>query len=245
MNTEPTSRSILDLENELSHINSELYKLYNLQQIGPLDPVDLVYMTHLNSEKLRVSNAIRQVQKTESVRLWENMTLAEKVEQVRKDMADGVIVRKEDLTALVFDLYECNTKTLMKLTDDVTDAFKTKSEGIKHDTMKPDFSLLSPLAITYLVSVLDKGKIEYDAHNWRKGIDQTRLISAAMRHLFAFLGGQDNDPETGLPHMAHVMCCAMFSLELQVSANDKDTRYNLSREQLDLLESMLAGVLPE
>lgn len=97
--------------------------------------------------------------------------------------------------------------------------------GIKFDTDKPDMSLLSTLAITELAKVLSFGKVKYAAHNWRKGITTSRLIAAMLRHIFAYLGGENKDPETGLSHMAHAMCCCMFILELAVIRPELDDRF--------------------
>jgi hypothetical protein len=36
-----------------------------------------------------------------------------------------------------------------------------------------------------------------------------------LRHAFAIQRGEINDPESGLPHAAHIMCCAAFIVELQ------------------------------
>lgn len=89
------------------------------------------------------------------------------------------------------------------------------SGGIKHDQDKPRMDLLDPYAIEVLAKVLTFGAQKYAAHNWRKGINKSRLLAAALRHLFAYLGGQDNDPETGLSHVGHAMCCCMFLLGLE------------------------------
>jgi hypothetical protein len=99
-------------------------------------------------------------------------------------------------------------------------------EGVKYDGGKPDYSLLSSLAIDELAKVLTFGKKKYAAHNWRKGIVISRLIAAALRHLFALLRGETYDPETGLQHAAHAMCCCMFIIET-LAAMDKafDDRY--------------------
>lgn len=117
------------------------------------------------------------------------------------------------------------------------------STGTKHDLSKPDMSLISPLALTYLAQVLTFGAQKYTPNNWRYGIDQTRLVAAALRHITAFNSGVDNDPETGLPHMAHAMCCCMFSIELSVSAQNKDSRYLYPESLQDLLEKLLANVV--
>jgi hypothetical protein len=40
--------------------------------------------------------------------------------------------------------------------------------------------------------------------NWRKDpVSASTYYDAAMRHLMAWWDGQTNDPETGLPHLAH------------------------------------------
>ena len=38
----------------------------------------------------------------------------------------------------------------------------------------------------------------------------TQVTESLMRHLFAYLGGEDVDPESGCRHISHVMCNAMF-----------------------------------
>jgi hypothetical protein len=116
--------------------------------------------------------------------------------------------------------------------------------GQKFDLSKTDLSLISPLALAYLSRVLDFGAKKYAPHNWRKGIDQSRLISAALRHILAYNAGENLDLETGLPHMAHAMCCCMFALEQSYTANNPDSRHKLSVEQRTLLVSLLAGETP-
>lgn len=96
--------------------------------------------------------------------------------------------------------------------------------GVKYDGDKPRMDLLDPYAIEQLSHVLTFGAKKYDAHNWRKGIAKGRLIAAALRHLFAYLRGEDKDPETGLSHAAHAMCCCMFLIGLEHRA-DLDDRW--------------------
>lgn len=88
-------------------------------------------------------------------------------------------------------------------------------EGVKFDGDKPRMDLLDPYAIEQLAKVLAFGAKKYDAHNWRKGIRKSRLIAAALRHLFTYMMGEDLDPESNLSHVAHAMCCCMFLLGLE------------------------------
>ena len=97
--------------------------------------------------------------------------------------------------------------------------------GLKFDTEKPRMDLVDPHALEQLAAVLTFGAKKYAAHNWRKGIAYSRLIAAAMRHINAFNAGEDLDPESGLPHVAHAMCCMMFLLGMMQARPDLDDRY--------------------
>ena len=99
-------------------------------------------------------------------------------------------------------------------------------EGLKFDQEKPKMDLLSSLWLEDVSQVLTYGAKKYASHNWRKGILFSRLIAACLRHVFAFLKGEDNDPETNLSHLAHASCCLMFLSELnKTKPKDWDDRY--------------------
>ena len=88
------------------------------------------------------------------------------------------------------------------------------SEGRKFDSEKPKLYLLPPKSIIEIGKVLTYGAEKYDAENWRKVDDlQNRYTSAALRHIFAHIDGEEVDEETGLSHLAHAMCCLLFKLE--------------------------------
>jgi hypothetical protein len=84
------------------------------------------------------------------------------------------------------------------------------SEGIKYDGEKPRTDLLDPDFLLGVSRVLTFGAKKYSAHNWRGGINYSRLIAAILRHTFAILKGEDIDPETGELHTAHLGCEVMF-----------------------------------
>lgn len=60
------------------------------------------------------------------------------------------------------------------------------------------------------IAVLEYGQKKYAAWNWAKGQPWSTCVSSYMRHLVAIDKGEYNDPESGLPHWAHMMCNAMF-----------------------------------
>ena len=93
----------------------------------------------------------------------------------------------------------------------------TTYKGIKYDGEKPKMNLLPPKAIVEVAKVLTFGAEKYDAENWRKLDDlQNRYTAGALRHIFAHMDGEKLDPETGLSHMAHALCCLLFKLEIEL-----------------------------
>ena len=75
--------------------------------------------------------------------------------------------------------------------------------------------ILPGFSVEQVVKVLEFGAAKYAENNWQRvenGVK--RYTSAALRHLFAWSGGQEMDPESGLPHIAHAACSLMFALHL-------------------------------
>jgi Domain of unknown function (DUF5664) len=104
--------------------------------------------------------------------------------------------------------------------------------AVKYDTGKLPISLIDPEYIEGLAKVLGFGANKYAAHNWRGGIQYSRLISAAYRHLGAINKGEDLDPESGLPHVFHLACCNMFLASMIAHRPDMDDRYKLPESNL-------------
>lgn len=105
---------------------------------------------------------------------------------------------------------------------------KTKvdlSVGVKLDTGKPRTDLLPPDALLGTAAVFEYGSRKYSANNWRKGIALSRLTGALLRHIFAFMAGQDNDPESGLPHLDHALCSLMMLRDTWKNRPDMDDRW--------------------
>lgn len=102
--------------------------------------------------------------------------------------------------------------------------------GSKHDAGKEPVGLIPREAMLAEARVLAFGAEKYAAHNWRKGMRWSRLGDAAMRHLLAWLDGEDIDPETGLPHLAHLRCCAGFLLTYAERGDGTDDRHTAGEQ---------------
>lgn len=79
--------------------------------------------------------------------------------------------------------------------------------GVKHDQGKPDYSYISKELMDEVARVREFGAIKYSRDNWKNGFRYQRSIAAALRHIFAFKDGEDLDPESGLSHIGHALCC--------------------------------------
>ena len=85
--------------------------------------------------------------------------------------------------------------------------------GTKYDGGKMRYSLLPKGVVSAIVQVLEYGATKYAPNNWQLLPDaDARYYDALMRHLAAWRDGESHDAESGLPHMAHVLCNAAFLL---------------------------------
>ena len=68
--------------------------------------------------------------------------------------------------------------------------------GAVRDTRegKGRFDLISPFFLKRLADVMEKGAVKYTARNWEKGMEFSRLLDSALRHINQFIQGlQDED----------------------------------------------------
>ena len=89
--------------------------------------------------------------------------------------------------------------------------------GLKYDTGKLRLDLLPPEAMNALGEVLTYGANKYGPNQWR-GIEIERYEAALLRHWLAWKNGEQADAESGLPHLAHMLCNAAFMVALDKDA---------------------------
>ncbi len=85
---------------------------------------------------------------------------------------------------------------------------------------------LWPTTATVLgaLALLD-GALKYGRSNWRAaGVRYSIYFDAAIRHLFAAMEGEDRDPDSGLPHEAHVLACMAIVVDARATGKLIDDR---------------------
>lgn len=91
------------------------------------------------------------------------------------------------------------------------------SDGMKNDQGKVRWSTLPHDALVEVIHVLEYGAQRYGENNWCLVENaRRRYFDAALRHLWAWYGGQDKDEESGRYHLAHAACCVLFLLALTI-----------------------------
>ena len=116
----------------------------------------------------------------------------------------------------------------------------------KFDAGKTEWSLLSYKDIEPMVRVMMHGAKKYGRNNWKLDTDPQRCLNALLRHVMAHSDGEYTDPESGLPHMAHVMCNAMFILHAMnigdTTARDV-TKEHIIKEHTIKEHTVLGGLM--
>lgn len=79
----------------------------------------------------------------------------------------------------------------------------TPREGMKLDEGKTRYELIDAEGLELLAQVYTFGTKKYAPENWRIGFKWQRCIGSLLRHVFAFLRGEEVNAESGLPHLMH------------------------------------------
>jgi hypothetical protein len=84
---------------------------------------------------------------------------------------------------------------------------KPKPErSLRHNTGKPDYSLIPMAALAEVAKVLEYGASKYERGNWLKPTSWEVSFACLQRHMSAWQAGEDNDDESGRSHIAHAAC---------------------------------------
>lgn len=90
---------------------------------------------------------------------------------------------------------------------------KPLNVGRKDDQEKSRPDLFPARVLDFVARVAAHGGRKYGDQNWTKLENlRGRYYAAALRHINAWRLGEMDDPESGLPHLAHAICSLAFVL---------------------------------
>ena len=95
------------------------------------------------------------------------------------------------------------------------------NQAVKSDAGKIRPTLVPVSVIRAIAAIREYGVKKYldpdgneKIENWRD-VEPQRYRDAAYRHWLAYLNGEKDDNESGLPHLWHLACNIAFLIELE------------------------------
>lgn len=98
-----------------------------------------------------------------------------------------------------------------------------RTGAVKHDQGKVDWAILPIGASEEIIKVFQFGAEKYARGNFLEGdgLQYTRVLNSLLRHTYAFMRGEDTDPESGLSHLAHAGANIYMLLSYELNKADR------------------------
>ena len=82
--------------------------------------------------------------------------------------------------------------------------------ALRYNEGKAKWGLVHYQSLIPMIKVLEFGAKKYEEWNWMKPMNKREILVSMQRHLAALFDGEEIDPESGISHMGHIQCNALF-----------------------------------
>ncbi len=103
------------------------------------------------------------------------------------------------------------------------------NKALRYNKNKPKLSLIDLSKMEDCANVLEFGAKKYSRDNWKKGLPLSEILDSMLRHIAAIQKGEWLDPESGLPHIGHIQCNALFLAWMMQNRPDLDDRIDFEQ----------------
>ena len=94
-----------------------------------------------------------------------------------------------------------------------------------HGERKSPLGLIPLRALQAAAGAHALGAAKYGPWNWREhSVAASVYVNAILRHLKAWQEEEDDDPESGVSHLGHIMACCGILLDAQAQGKLVDDR---------------------
>lgn len=100
-----------------------------------------------------------------------------------------------------------------------------KGTAARYNADKPQLSYIPMETLYGECAVWAFGEKKYSKHNWKKGMPWMAAFDSLQRHLIAWQGGEEADPESGLSHLAHASANLRMLLYFTMYHPELDDRF--------------------
>lgn len=92
-------------------------------------------------------------------------------------------------------------------------------------TNRLDLTLFPDSAVAYGALAMSEGDFKYGGYNFRVvGVKSSVYVAACRRHLAKWFNGEEEDPQTGVPHLANAIACLAVLVDSLEHGNLNDDR---------------------
>ena len=92
---------------------------------------------------------------------------------------------------------------------------------------KPRMSTVPVAVLREIAGGMGEGADKYGFHNWRhtkRGVNASVYYDATMRHLLAWIAGEDIDPDSGINHITKAITSLVVLRDASIHGNVVDDR---------------------
>ena len=101
---------------------------------------------------------------------------------------------------------------------------KQDGGGLRYNEGKARYDLVPPEFMDAIAAHYERGSKKYAPRNWERGMSWCSCFASLMRHGWAWMRGEDIDPETGTHHMVSVAWNAIALYTYSVRKAGEDDR---------------------
>lgn len=107
----------------------------------------------------------------------------------------------------------------------------TASSGGQKGIKNERYDLIPWASMDKVARVYGYGAKKYQDRNWEKGYPWGWSIGATLRHIALFVQGEDNDLESGLPHLAHATFHLLSLMRFMDAKREFDDRSKVGLDE--------------
>lgn len=178
-----------------------------------------------NGEQNTLSTSMLMVKNGEQPTQIESQNVTE-----NNDLLSSILPGKTKLECLLNKLEDVPSVGLQIQSEPLTSTMITQQVRLEaysavNAIKVSDYSTIVQIALQRHLNTCPNQSVKYltsatslirsGENNWRNlTTPHQRYFAASIRHLTAWYGGEENDDESGLSHLAHAMCCILFMMSI-------------------------------